>query len=299
MTVEKWLKHATDKLERIGIGSARLDALILLEDSLNKDRAWLLAHPEARISVVKLRRLERQLVKRVKHEPLAYIRGHTEFYGRKFKINRHVLEPRPESETMIDLLKQIAGRQKSVVGSRKGSWLEDRGSRLNIADVGTGCGAIGITAKLEIPGARVDLYDVSAGALAVARANEHIHELKLHIRKMNLLARPLVPYDIVLANLPYVPSGWKINEAAMAEPKLAIFGGKDGLDLYRRLFAQLERFTADASVGAPTLWRRGWKPKYLLTESLPPQHQKLAKIAAGHRYKLLKSQDFIQVFEII
>lgn len=266
MTIEKWLLHATKKLEKAGVGSARLDSLILLEDALHLDRARLLAHPETEISVVKLRRLERKLVKRAKHEPLAYIRGHTEFYGRKFKINRHVLEPRPETETMIELLKKISLPPKP-----------------KIADVGTGCGAIGIIAALELPKALVDLYDISAGALAVARANEHIHELKLHVRKMDLLKRPLVPYDVVLANLPYVPNSWKINEAAMLEPKIAIFGGKDGLDLYRRLFTQLQRFT--------------WSPKFVLTESLPPQHPKLAEIAQRSRYELHNSQDFIQVFE--
>lgn len=265
MTVKGWLAHATEKLNRAGISSSRLDSLILLEDTLHRDRAWLLAHPEDEISSAKLRRLERMLVKRSKHEPLAYIRGRTEFYGRIFKINRHVLEPRPESETMIELLKGLPLPPKPA-----------------IADVGTGCGAIGIIAKLEIPRARVDLYDISAGALAVARANEHIHELRLHVRKMDLLRRALTNYDVILANLPYVPNHWKINEAAMAEPKIAIFGGHDGLDLYRRLFAQLERLT--------------WSPKYVLTECLPPQQSKLAKIALVHGYKLHKSQDFIQVF---
>jgi release factor glutamine methyltransferase len=99
---------------------------------------------------------------------------------------------------------------------------------------------------------------------------------------MNLLSRPLRSYDVILANLPYVPDKWKINEAAMAEPKIAIFGGPDGLDIYRKLFTQLKRFT--------------WKPKYLLTESLPPQHPKLAEIAAQFGFKLLSSDDFIQVF---
>ena len=265
MTVEKWLKHGTDKLNRAGIGSARLDSLILLEDALHRDRAWLLANPEAEVSVTNLKKLERRLAKRAKHEPIAYIRGFTEFYGRKFKINRHVLEPRPESETMVEMALNLPLRTYAA-----------------IADIGTGCGAIGITFKLERPKTRVDLYDISAGALAVARANEHIHEIKLHVRKMDLLKRPLVPYDMLLANLPYVPSSWKINEAALAEPKIAIDGGQDGLDLYRRMFKQLNRFT--------------WKPKYVLTESLPPQHPKLAGIAAKHGYKLTQTQDFIQVF---
>ena len=266
MTSEQFLKESERKLSKAGIGSARLDTLILLEDTLHKDRSWVLAHPEHEIKTIQARRLWRKVERRAAHVPLAYIRGHTEFYGRHFKVNRHVLEPRPESETMIELLNQLP--------SKKSSW--------KIADVGTGNGAIGITAALEFPGSTVDLYEISSGALAVAKHNVHLHELRLHARKMNLLSRPLRPYDVILANLPYVPDKWQINEAAMAEPKIAIFGGKDGLDIYRKLFTQLQRFT--------------WQPRYVLTESLPPQHENLAAVAASHGFKLYKSQDFIQVF---
>jgi release factor glutamine methyltransferase len=265
MSVGKFLKSAEKKLRDAGISSARLDILILLEDSLHKDRSWILAHQEHELGSLQARRLERKVERRAKHTPLAYIRGHSEFYGRSFRVNRHVLEPRPESETMITLLKNFRLPDKPA-----------------IADVGTGNGAIGITAALEIPGSIVDLYDISSGALAVAKHNVHLHELHLHARKMNLLRRPLRPYDIVLANMPYVPDSWKINEAALLEPKIAIFGGPDGLDVYRKLFAQLHRFT--------------WQPKYVLTEALPPQHDGLAAVAALNDFKLLKSDDFIQVF---
>jgi release factor glutamine methyltransferase len=265
MKLGNFLKFGEEKLKKAGIGSARLDTLIMLEDSLHKDRSWILAHPEYELSNLHAKRLSRKVERRAKHVPLAYIRGHTEFYGRHFKVNRHVLEPRPESETMVELLKKL-----------------NLPNRPAIADVGTGNGAIGITAALECPGSTVDLYDISSGALAVAKHNTHLHELKLHVRKMNLLSRPLRPYDVIMANLPYVPDRWQINQAAMAEPRIAIFGGPDGLDIYRKLFHQLQRFT--------------WKPNYILTESLPPQHEALAAIAAANGFKLYRSDDFIQVF---
>lgn len=267
MRLKSALKHGQDKLAAAGIGSARLDTLILLEDILHKDRSWILAHPEHEISAGQFRKLDRKLERREKHVPLAYIRGFTEFYGRRFKVNRHVLEPRPESETMIELLLNLELPDKPA-----------------IADIGTGNGAIGITAALEIPGSRVDLYEISSGALAVAKHNTQLHELRLHTRKMNLLSRPLRPYDALLCNLPYVPDHWQINQAALAEPKIAIFGGPDGLDLYRKLFHQLQRFT--------------WRPKYVLTEALPPQHPALEEIAVSHGFKLDSSQDFIQVFKV-
>jgi release factor glutamine methyltransferase len=268
MRIDSFLRHAESQLQQAGIGSARLDVLILLEDMLHKERAWLLAHPETRITGTQARRLERKIARRITHVPLAYIRGHSEFYGRHFKVNRHVLEPRPESETMIGLLLKLSLPKQP-----------------KIADVGTGNGAIGITAALEISGSTVDLYDISAGALAVAKHNTHLHELHLHARKMNLLSRPLRPYDAIMANLPYVPDKWQINEAAMAEPKIAIFGGKDGLDVYRKFFHQLQRFT--------------WKPRFVLTEALPPQHENLAAVAAQNGFKLRKSEDFIQIYEPI
>lgn len=265
MKLAATLKLAEQKLSGAGISSARLDCLILLEDMLHKDRAWILAHPEYELNNQQIKRLLRKIERRANHTPLAYIRGHTEFYGRNFKVNRHVLEPRPESETMIELLLAL-----------------DLPRNPAVADVGAGNGALGITAALELPSNRVDLYEISSGALAVAKHNSHLHELKLHARKMNLLSRPLRPYDVILANLPYVPDGWQINEAAMAEPRIAIFGGKDGLDVYRKLFAQLRRFT--------------WKPHYILTESLPPQHENLAAVAAQFGFKPYQSQDFIQIF---
>lgn len=266
MRAEDWLKEAARRLVAVGVPSARLDSLVFLEDCVGKDRAYLLAHPELELSREQLNKLNKKIKRRLKHEPLAYIRGFTEFYGRRFKINKRVLEPRPESETMIDLLKTLK-LPKALL----------------IADIGTGSGALGITAKLEIPEAQVDLYDIDSACLAVARHNCALHELQLQTLKRDLLSRPAKNYELILANLPYVPDTWKINQAAAQEPKIAIFGGPDGLDLYRRLFGQISTLTA--------------RPKYVLTEALPPQHKKLTAIAKAAGYNLSKGQDFISVFK--
>ncbi|OVE79114.1 hypothetical protein BVY00_01235 [bacterium G20] len=273
MDVSGWLKAATKKLKLVGIGSARLDCLIMLEDELQRDRAWILAHDEEEIKPDALKKLNKKLARRASHEPLAYIRGFSEFYGRKYKVNKRVLEPRPESEAMIDLLKSC---YKDNPCSKQAD------AALAIADIGTGSGALGITAALELHNHNVDLYDIDASCLAVARHNCALHELHLHCHKRDLLNRPARSYDVLLANLPYVPNNWKINEAAAMEPRLAIFGGKDGLDVYRRLFEQLVKLNQP--------------PKYVFTESLPPQHKELIKIAKTTGYKLAKTRDFIQLF---
>lgn len=271
MTNNQWLKQATNALKDAGIGSARLDALVLLEDELQRDRSWILAYPEQIILAESLKKLNKKLARRATHEPLAYIRGFSEFYGRKFNVNKWVLEPRPESETMIDLLRKLAESGEL----RAKSW---------IADIGTGSGALGITAALELHNHNVDLYDIDASCLAVARHNCASHELHLHCHKRDLLNRAVRPYDVILANLPYVPINFMVNQSAAMEPRIAINGGSDGLDVYRRFFDQLKDLPR--------------QPKYILTESLPPQHQKLAKIAKKTGYKSCKSQDFIQLFTL-
>ncbi len=266
MTLGEYLNNATERLKKAEISSARLDVLILLEDGVGKDRAWILANQGTQLSKSQKSTLDKQITRRAAHEPIAYIRGFSEFYGRRFKVNKRVLEPRPESEAMIEILVKL--KLPKIP---------------KIADIGTGTGCLGITAALELDKAAVDLYDIDSGAVAVAKHNSHLHELDLQVYKRNLLNKVVSSYDVILANLPYVPSGWKLNKPAMAEPKVAIFGGKDGLDLYRRLFDQLANLKI--------------KPTYVLTEALPPQHLGLAKIASDHGYKLTRSKDFIQLFK--
>src|SRR3990167_2024507 len=280
MNLRDWLTQAEKKLKSAGIGSARLDVLILLEDELAKDRSWLLAHPENAMRPEELKSLNKEIHRRIKHEPIAYIRGFSEFYGRRFVVNKDVLEPRPESETMIELLKNLLCHDSAIYRDTP-----------CIVDVGTGSGALAITAKLEITDSKVLAVDIDPKCLVVARQNAKAHGVKIKFFQGDLLSPLLstdyrLPTAILLANLPYVPRNFRINQAAAVEPRLAIFGGSDGLDVYRRLFDQLSKGT--------TL--RGERTEYILTESLPPQHEKLAAIAKIVGYKLKKSSDFIQLF---
>ncbi len=273
MAIQDWLKATTTILQDADISTARLDALVLLEDCLNKDRAHLLAHPELELTAEQVKKLDVHISRRAAHEPLAYIRGKTEFYGREFYIDHHVLEPRPESETMIDLLKGLVdGRQQTVD---------------SIVDVGTGSGALAITAKLEMPQAEVTAIDIDSACLKVARQNAKKHKADINFLEGDLVS-PLLSTDyrlqstILLCNLPYVPDDFQINRAAMQEPRLAIFGGPDGLNLYRTLFAYINNSAQ--------------KPLYVLTESMPPQHEQLATIAERCGFRLTQTEDFIQVF---
>jgi hypothetical protein len=114
MTIGDWLRTATNQLNDAGIATGRLDCLVLLEDALGYDRAWLLSHPEQELQRSELKKLNTKIVQRVQHIPLAYIRGHAEFYGREFAVNEHTLVPRPETETMLDMLKRIRNMEADV-----------------------------------------------------------------------------------------------------------------------------------------------------------------------------------------
>ena len=277
MLVRDWLTYSTSHLEIAGVGTARLDALVLLEDVTGIDRGRLLAEPKFELTSTQVSKLEKLLKRRAEHEPLAYVRGKTEFYGREFVITPAVLEPRPESETMIDLLKQLHTAGKLTVSKDK---------LLRLADVGTGSGALGITVKLELAGvieATVDLLEIDRKAAAVAQMNVDKYTTDVRVIISDLLDDSSQDYDVLLCNLPYVPDGYTINNAALCEPKLAIFGGPDGLNLYRQLFKQIGKLKK--------------RPLFILTEALPPQHLDLAAIAREHSYLLLQSDDFIQVFQ--
>jgi release factor glutamine methyltransferase len=268
MKVNDYLTGAVELLSGAGITTARLDCLVLLEDILNTNRTQILAHPERDLTEVQQQKLTAMIAKRSQHIPLAYIRGKTEFYGREFIISDTVLEPRPESETLIELLLSLPANQ-----------------RKNIVDVGTGSGALAITAALELPGSRVMALDIDTHCLDITQQNARKHQADIEIIESNLLQQfpnSIEESVVFLCNLPYVPNDFQINTAATHEPRLAIFGGPDGLDLFRRLFEQLQ------AKSITTLC--------VLCESLPPQHPQLVHIAESSGFRLTTERDFIQLF---
>ena len=270
MSIQDWLKYASQELTNAQIETPRLDSLVLLEDELQKDRSWVLANPEFNLEPRQIETLNSQLQKRSTHIPLAYIRGHAEFYGRDFLVNEHVLVPRPESEALIELLKVYVITYPAT----------------HIIDIGTGSGSLAVTAKLELPGAHVHATEISRQALEVAKANANSLEATIHFHEGNLLQPALTHMHnksyALLCNLPYVPTHYKVNSAAQNEPSLALYGGEDGLDLFRELFAQIDSAKN--------------KPTFIITEALPEQHAELSQLALHHDYKPQTVEDFAQLF---
>lgn len=268
MLLGVWLQENTVRLAQAGITSARLDCLVLAEDVLAKDRSILLAHPELHLSSSHINLLNTFITQRLDHIPLAYIRGRVAFYGREFRVNKSVLIPRPETETLIEILGTLELNMPVV----------------RMADIGTGSGCIGITAALEVSNGIVDFYDIDAAALDVAKHNADTYNVQGHFYISNILSDFHGPYDIILTNLPYVPERYPINAAAAFEPELALFSGADGLDHYRLLWQQIKDLKGNN------------KPSHILLEAFPAQHHTLRVLAQVAGFTQQKSEGFIQHF---
>ncbi|MGH7157702.1 MAG: N5-glutamine methyltransferase family protein [Candidatus Saccharimonadales bacterium] len=266
MTVGVFLTNAAAALRKADVSTGRLDCLVLLEDAFGADRANLLAHLDKTIPQQTEVELNTKIAQRIRHVPLAYIRGKAMFYGREFTITGDVLVPRPESESMIDLLKALPLPAQPA-----------------IADIGTGSGCLGITTNLEVPASRVWLCDIDQKALKLAMQNSKNHGVNPQIVHADLLHNISAPFDVLLANLPYVPLDFPINRAAEYEPKLAIFAGANGLDVYRRFWNQVSQLKH--------------RPNFVITESLNEQHAHLSDLAANAGYALRASDGLAQCFE--
>lgn len=272
-SIHDWLQIASTKLVEVGVASARLDCLVLLSDELGRDKAWVLTHDDTPLKATQLTALEQNLARRLQHEPLAYIRGYSEFYGHKFAVSPDVLVPRPESESLIELLKlQTKDRRPKT-----------------IIDVGTGSGCLAISAKLELPSVNVIALDISKKALNIAAKNATSLNAEINFIQSNLLdALYDVDYrqpTVLIANLPYVPENYPINQAAKHEPTLALFSGDDGLDHYRQLFAQTTVLSS--------------QPAAIITESLLTQHKDILEMAKKYGYQLQNSLGLAQYFQPI
>ncbi len=289
MILSMLVREITEVLTVSGSTTPRLDAEVIVAHVLQKDRAWLLAHPDYEIQRSLLLQIEKLQRRREAHEPIAYITGRQEFYGRMFRVSPDTLTPRPETETLVECALEVLNSSSNPI----------------VIDVGTGSGCIAISTALGHSEALHIATDISHSALDIASKNIANYHAPVTLLQGNLLEpvfemfvlskkrfqpKPLkaiaealaLPHQlIILANLPYVPDSHTINAAAMQEPAMAIFGGADGLDVYRELFDQLDTYDGPVTV---------------ITESLPPQHTALAQLAHTHGFTQKQERDLIQVF---
>jgi release factor glutamine methyltransferase len=207
-----------------------LEAQLLLAFALKKSRTWILAHPETEISPQQQGALSQLLLKLQGGMPLAYLTGKQEFFGLSFMVSPAVLIPRPETELLVE---------------QGLAWLKSRERPIRAADIGTGSGCIAVTLAHHLPELRVDAVDISMAALHIAQANARLHHVSNRVGYLqaDLLSALKTTYDLICANLPYIPSETVKNlPVARYEPLVALDGGIDGIIFIRRLLTQAQEF---------------------------------------------------------
>ena len=270
MIISDWLKVATKSLKNIGISSARLDAELILANTLRKNRTYLHAHLDEEIDPRRLDIANARLDLRLDRVPIAYILGYKEFYGRKFAVSPSVLIPRPESEDLISLFLELTASEIT---------------EKTLIDVGTGSGCLGITTKLERNNLSVILSDVSKPALKIAEKNADTLKADVTIQQQSLLNGQIRPVDYIFANLPYVDKSWDVSPELKHEPELALFAEDEGLKLILELISQAPRYLTSDGL--------------LFIEADPCQHSRIIDIAIKNGFKEEKRLNYILVLRLI
>lgn len=219
-------KNTTNKLPKIseiiaGSKLDRLDAELFLREILNFSPTQLFANPELEITENDFSRFGEFEKLRLAGKSVAAILGRREFFGLDFFVDENVLIPRPETEILVAEILRIAPR--------------------NLLDVGTGSGAIAITVKKNLPKCEICASDISRNALVVARKNAENLGAKIEFVESDLLAGVAGNFEIIVANLPYIPKNSAEIESGVREfePACALFSGADGLDLIRELLGEI------------------------------------------------------------
>ncbi|HEY4185897.1 MAG TPA: peptide chain release factor N(5)-glutamine methyltransferase [Polyangia bacterium] len=251
-TVMSVLRWTTGRFEERGIGTPRLDAEILIAAALGLPRLQLYVQFDRPLSADELAAIRASVQRRQGGESVAYIVGKKEFFGLDFAVDARVLVPRPDTETLVDeaLVRlrppprqadEEAPPTETDAAAPAPEATTPARPPLKLADIGTGSGAIIVTLGKRFPGAALFAVDPSPDALVVAQANAERHAVPVTFLQGDLAAplAPFAPFDLITANLPYIPSGdiAALAPEVRAEPRLALDGGPDGLALVRRLVA--------------------------------------------------------------
>jgi release factor glutamine methyltransferase len=223
VTLIEVLKRATGYLEQHGSTSPRLDAEVLLAHALQLRRLDLYLQFERDLVEGDLQPYRDLLSRRGRGEPVAYLIGHKEFMKLDFTVTPDVLVPNPDTETLVVRAIELA-----------------RGGRTRVGDVGTGSGCIAVSIARYVAQARVCAGDLSEAALAVARVNAERLEVadRVAFAVSDVLAAMPGPFDLICANLPYLPSWTDLPAEVRAQPEQALVAGEDGSELVRRLLEE-------------------------------------------------------------
>ncbi len=266
MKIHEVLANARTQLTAAGVNSVHLDAELLLCHVLKVGRSWLLAHNEDELSARHLETYKVLISKRAQHIPLVHLTNKREFYGIELFIDASVLTPRIETEKMVELAIKYAPPGGSLI------------------DIGTGSGAIAIAIAKHRPDLTIWATEYSTEALKVARQNIAAHKVNVTLKQADLFNGIEKEFDVVACNLPYLADKADLMPEVQKEPCIALFGGPDGLDIYRKFLAQL-----------PAHLKPGGK---LFTECDPWQQAALISEAKDIGLKLIEEDYFILGFQL-
>jgi release factor glutamine methyltransferase len=228
-SIRTMLRDAAQRLDHARVDAPAHTARVLLARVTGRAKEWLIAHNEEQLTPGQQAHFESLLARVVAHEPMFYVLGQREFFGLELDIDKRVLIPRPETEMLVELALAALSASSNVI---------------DVFDIGTGSGAVPIAIAVNAPTARVLASDVSTDALEVARHNARKHGVDARVTFVHsdLLAGIDGLPVVLTANLPYVTRE-EIDglppEIQDHEPRVALDGGPDGLDLVRALLAQI------------------------------------------------------------
>lgn len=222
--------------------AARNELEIILSHLLQKDRSFLVSHSEEQLNEELLANLKNLLERRINHEPLQYLLKRVEFFGLEFYVDKRVLIPRPETETLVG---QALSHILRLPARDTGVLFHPFPQTYKVLDVGTGSGNIAVSLAKHLPHVEIVAVDISPEALEVAKINAQKHSLtdRITFRQSDLLASlgDVPSFDLIVANLPYISENlYQVLEPHIREnePKIALVGGPTGLELYNQLFKQ-------------------------------------------------------------
>jgi release factor glutamine methyltransferase len=239
-TVQKSLRALVQRFRECGLDTPELDARILIAAALGVERSTLIAAPDRRLSAADRDRIVSFAARRMAREPVSRILGHREFFGRLFELQPSTLDPRPDTEIIVEAALEFA-RQGPVPA----------GQSPRVLDAGTGTGAILISILAELPSATGVGIDIDGGALAVATRNAERHRVadRAQFLRSDWFCNVADTFDLIVSNPPYIRSDAIAAlepEVAAHDPRAALDGGKDGLDAYRAILEDVRRILGPA-----------------------------------------------------
>ena len=266
MTIRNALRAAQHRLEEAHIPGGRLDSELIMGFVVGHHRAWLLIHDDTELDEPQLEHFDSLINRRLQREPVVHITGSREFYNLDLQVTPDVLTPRVETEQMVDWAIEYAPQNSRLI------------------DIGTGSGAIAIAITKHRPDLQITATDISETELAVARANAAKHQANINLVESNLWSNVPGQFETVVTNLPYLADDADLMPEVQREPRVALVGGPDGLEIYRRFLAQLPDHLAPGG--------------YLFTESDPWQHEALIAEAAQSGLIPIEQGYFILGFQL-